>query len=191
MRLERTIHRRGGSKGAWSREGRPSCPHKQLRKEGDGAMLKMDNQQGPTVQHRELCSMLCGSRAERGMWGEWMHICLWLSPFTVHLELSQHCSSAIPHYKITSSKEKKNGVACHSSRGTHAWHTGMQQRPVRVILKAFWASLHGELVPWWLVPELELSCCNSPGSVMIWQSATRRDRLRLLEIVLFFFFFLA
>ena len=112
MRLERTIHRRGGSKGAWSREGRPSCPHKQLRKEGDGAMLKMDNQQGPTVQHRELCSMLCGSRAGRGTWGEWMHVCLWLSPFTVCLELSQHCSSAIPHYKITSSKEKKKKKRC-------------------------------------------------------------------------------
>ena len=24
------------------------------------AVVKMDNQQGPTVQHRELCAMLCG-----------------------------------------------------------------------------------------------------------------------------------
>ena len=23
--------------------------------------------------------------------GEWMHVYVWLSPFTVHLELSQHC----------------------------------------------------------------------------------------------------
>ena len=29
----------------------------------------MDNQQGPTVEHRELCSVLCGSLDGRGVWG--------------------------------------------------------------------------------------------------------------------------
>jgi len=29
----------------------------------------MNNQQGPTVQHRDLCSMLCGSLDGRGVWG--------------------------------------------------------------------------------------------------------------------------
>ena len=29
----------------------------------------MDNQQGPAVLHRELCSMLCGSLDGRGVWG--------------------------------------------------------------------------------------------------------------------------
>ena len=33
------------------------------------AIFKMDNQQGPTVQQRELCSMLCGSLDGRGVWG--------------------------------------------------------------------------------------------------------------------------
>ena len=33
------------------------------------AVFKMDNQQGPTVQHREICSMLCGSLDRRGVWG--------------------------------------------------------------------------------------------------------------------------
>ena len=28
----------------------------------------MDNQQDPTVQHREHCLMLCGSLDERGVW---------------------------------------------------------------------------------------------------------------------------
>ena len=28
---------------------------------GHTAILKMDNQRGPSVQHRELCSMLCGT----------------------------------------------------------------------------------------------------------------------------------
>ena len=23
--------------------------------------------------------------------GEWIHVCVWLSPFTVHIKLSQHC----------------------------------------------------------------------------------------------------
>ena len=32
-------------------------------------IFKMDNQQGPTAQHREHCSMLCGSLGGRGVWG--------------------------------------------------------------------------------------------------------------------------
>ena len=34
---------------------------------------KMDDQQGPTEQHRELCSMLCGSLDGRVVWGEGIH----------------------------------------------------------------------------------------------------------------------
>ena len=33
---------------------------------------------------------------------EWVPIYIWLSPCTSHLELSQHCKSAIPQYKIKS-----------------------------------------------------------------------------------------
>ena len=33
------------------------------------SLFKMDNQQGPIVQHRELCSVLCGSLDGRGVWG--------------------------------------------------------------------------------------------------------------------------
>ena len=29
----------------------------------------MDNQQGPTVQYMDLCSMLCGGLDGRGVWG--------------------------------------------------------------------------------------------------------------------------
>ena len=39
------------------------------------AMFKMYNQQGPTVQHRELGSMLCGSLEGRRVW-ERMHPCI-------------------------------------------------------------------------------------------------------------------
>ena len=31
----------------------------------------MDNQQGPTAEHRELCSISCGSLDGRGVWGRW------------------------------------------------------------------------------------------------------------------------
>ena len=41
--------------------------------------------------------------------GEWIHVYAWLSPFAAHLKLSQHCSLAIPQYKIKSSEKKKNG----------------------------------------------------------------------------------
>ena len=43
------------------------------------------------VQHRELCSMVHGSLDGRGVWGEWIHVYIRLSPSTVHLKLSQHC----------------------------------------------------------------------------------------------------
>ena len=33
------------------------------------AVFKMDNQQGPTIQHRELCSMSCGSLDGRRVLG--------------------------------------------------------------------------------------------------------------------------
>ena len=33
------------------------------------AVLKMENQQGPAVEHRELCSLFCGSLDGRGAWG--------------------------------------------------------------------------------------------------------------------------
>ena len=35
----------------------------------ENEIAKMDNQQGPTVQHMELCSMSCGSLDGRGAWG--------------------------------------------------------------------------------------------------------------------------
>ena len=32
--------------------------------------------------------------------GEWIHVHVWLSPFAVHLKLSQHCPLATLQYKI-------------------------------------------------------------------------------------------
>ena len=40
----------------------------------DIAIFKVDNQQDPTVQSRELCSTLYGNLDGRGVWGKWIHI---------------------------------------------------------------------------------------------------------------------
>ena len=56
------------------------------------AIFRMDHQQGPTVQHTELCSMLGDSLAEWGvLGGEWIHVNEWLSPFALHLKRPQRC----------------------------------------------------------------------------------------------------
>ena len=48
----------------------------------------------------ELCLTLCGSLDGRGAWGDRIHAYVWLSPFTVHLKLPQHCKLAILQYKL-------------------------------------------------------------------------------------------
>ena len=55
-------------------------------------VFKMDSQQGPTVQHMELCWMLCGSLDEAELGGEWIHVYVWLSPFPVHLLHCEVCN---------------------------------------------------------------------------------------------------
>ena len=37
---------------------------------------------------------------EEGLGEEWIHICVWLSAFTAHPKLLQHCLSAILQYKM-------------------------------------------------------------------------------------------
>ena len=64
--------------------------------------FKMDNQQGPSIWHMELCLMLCGSLDGRGVWGR-TGICiaesLHCSPETVTLLIT------IFQYKIESLKK--------------------------------------------------------------------------------------
>ena len=40
--------------------------------------------------------------------GEWIHVYVWLSPFSFHLKLSQPCQSALLQYKIALKKNKKD-----------------------------------------------------------------------------------
>ena len=44
------------------------------------AAFKMDNQQRPTAQHMQLCSMLCGSLHGRGFWGR-MDTCIYVAEY--------------------------------------------------------------------------------------------------------------
>ena len=54
------------------------------------ATFKMENQQGPTIQHMERCSVLRGNWKGGELGEEWIHVYVWLSPRAVHLKLSQH-----------------------------------------------------------------------------------------------------
>ena len=50
------------------------------------AVFKMDNQEGPTVQQMELCSLFCAAWMGEEL-GETGRMCVWLSPFALHLRL--------------------------------------------------------------------------------------------------------
>ena len=69
------------------------------------AIFKMDNQQGSTVQHMEICYMAAQIGGE--FRGEWIQVYVWQNSFAVFLKLSQHCLSTIPQHKIKSLKIKK------------------------------------------------------------------------------------
>ena len=59
--MSKVPHCERKSQGVWD----VSCMH---------CLFKMDNQQGPTVQHRKLCSMFCGSLDGGEFGGECMHV---------------------------------------------------------------------------------------------------------------------
>ena len=52
------------------------------------AVFKMDNQQGPTVYHRNSTQYCVAAWMEGEFGGEWTDVCVWLSLFAVHLKLS-------------------------------------------------------------------------------------------------------
>ena len=57
---------------------------------GHTAVFNMENPQGLAGQHRELCSMSCGSLDERGVWGR-RDTCVGMAEsLPVYLKTSQH-----------------------------------------------------------------------------------------------------
>ena len=73
----------------------------------------MDNQQEPTVQHMDLCSMLCGGLNVRGFGGEWVHVHVWLRLFIVHLNYHNFVGQLYPNIKEVSSKNKTKKKKMH------------------------------------------------------------------------------
>ena len=68
----------------------------------------MDNQQRPIVQHRELCSELCGSLDGSGAWGRTcvqMAECLFCSSETIITLLI--CYTPVQNRKVKKKKEKR------------------------------------------------------------------------------------
>ena len=54
--------------------------------------FKMDNQQRPAVLTQEtLPNVMWQPGWEASLGQKWIHVYVWLSPFAVHLKLSQHC----------------------------------------------------------------------------------------------------
>ena len=64
------------------------------------ALFKINDQQGLTVKHRELCSTSCGSPDGRAVLWKGVHVYRQLRTSAVHLEWPRHCQMALLQYKI-------------------------------------------------------------------------------------------
>ena len=60
--------------------------------------LKWINNKNPLYSPGNAAQSYKPAWTGRGFGGEWIHVYVWRSPFTVHWKLL-HCSSAIPQYK--------------------------------------------------------------------------------------------
>ena len=52
------------------------------------AVFETNNRQGPAVVYVEIYSVLWGGLDGRVVWGEWIHVYVWLIPFAIHPKLS-------------------------------------------------------------------------------------------------------
>ena len=84
----------------------------------------MDNE-GPTVQHRELCLMLCGSLDGRGVWGHFTH-------HKKHI-----CLNLGTKYKVRSqlpTLSARRGTACSWATAGWGWSTPWQALILQKVL---------------------------------------------------------
>ena len=86
----------------------------------------MDNQQGSIVWHRNSAQCHAAAWMGQEFGGEWIHMHVWVSPSPVYLKLSQRCESAIPQYKIKSSRKK--GVLSSNAHLDTICRTSMLER---------------------------------------------------------------
>ena len=59
------------------------------------AIFKMDDHKDLLYSTWNSAQSYVAAQMEGEFGEEWMHVYGWLSPFTVHLKLSQHCQSTI------------------------------------------------------------------------------------------------
>ena len=119
------------------------------------ALFKMDNQQGPTVQHRELCLMSCGSLDGSGVWGR-MDTCICMaeslscSPETTTTLLIGDPPIQNKKFKVQG-EEKCLGTkeACKYLLKSYIWHmvTGAIWTHAQVCSAPIYSSLHGPGLP--------------------------------------------
>ena len=65
------------------------------------AVFDVESQQGPVAQGAGSSVQCYVAAWTAGLFGRGLiDVCVWLSPFVVHLKQSQHCSSSIPQCKI-------------------------------------------------------------------------------------------
>ena len=67
----------------------------------------MDREVWRAVVHRFIKSQ---TQLKRLSMDTWIHVYVWLSPFSIHLKLSQHSLSAEFQYKIKGLKNKIKGM---------------------------------------------------------------------------------
>ena len=132
-------------------------------------MFKIDNQQGPTTQHMELCSILCGSLDGRGVWRKTdTCICVCLSPFTVWN--SQHCNQLYLQYKMTTLKQNHWMWLLHwEKQGWGCWRVWICSGDD----DAFWnlgVARHGNQYFFFNWSIVDLQCCDNPCCVAKWLS---------------------
>ena len=95
-------------------------------------IFKMNNQQEPTVQQRELCSMLCASLDGRGAWGR-MDTCICLAE-------SLCCSpETITTLLISCESESRSVVS--DSLQLHGLQTAKLLCPWRFSRQEYWSGL--------------------------------------------------
>ena len=70
-----------------SREGWGEGIVKELR-HGHTTVLRMDNQQGSTVQHRKSAQCYAVAWLGRESGGQWVHVYVWLSPSAVNYHIN-------------------------------------------------------------------------------------------------------
>ena len=102
---------------------------------GNDIECQFYNQQEPTVEHRELCSMLRGSLDARGVWGR-MDTCMCMSD-PLHCPPETIITLSISYTPIRNKKLKKKGIPPARLSGSDRQNRGYANCTVRYMHLVF------------------------------------------------------